>query len=231
MTARDLIFLVGLNHLVFRENAAGLTHDESLRTPDTGGNCLNWVLGHVLATRHPILKVLKRDGFWPDPTVDLYKRGSQTLSGEGPGVVRWERMVEEFQLSHDRIVEALEASTAHDLAQPGGRGPGGVALDVAHRVAFLQFHEAYHIGRSGCSDAWRDTNARSADVLFWSSVLPTRSRERERWRKTRRKPRPKASLAGSRARAVPPTSSRAGATTRNPPRPATKGSHWATASA
>jgi uncharacterized damage-inducible protein DinB len=149
MTARDLVFLFGLNHAIFRENAAGLTHEESLRTPETGGNCLNWVLGHVLATRHPILKMLKVSGFWPDATVDLYKRGSQTLAGEGPGVVRWERMVEDFQTSHDRIVQALEAATEDDLAQPGGRGPGGTELDVAHRVAFLQFHEAYHIGQIG----------------------------------------------------------------------------------
>ena len=42
MTSRDLVFLFGLNHAVFRENAAGLTHEESLRTPETGGNCLNW---------------------------------------------------------------------------------------------------------------------------------------------------------------------------------------------
>jgi uncharacterized damage-inducible protein DinB len=149
MNAPDLIFLFGLNRAVFRENAAGIGHEESLRTPETGGNCLNWVLGHVLATRHPILKALKRDGFWPEATVDLYKRGSQTLAGEGPGVVRWEQMVEAFEASHGRIVAALETSTADDLAQPGGRGPGGVELDVAHRVAFLQFHEAYHIGQIG----------------------------------------------------------------------------------
>ncbi|MET0556601.1 MAG: DinB family protein [Vicinamibacteria bacterium] len=149
MNARDLVFLFDLNRVVFRENAAGLTHDESLRSPDTGGNCLNWVLGHVLATRHPILKMLKRDAFWPDAAVDLYKRGSQTLTGDAPGVLRWEAMVEQFQSSHESIVEALEAATEHDLAQPGGRGPGGVELDVAHRVAFLQFHEAYHIGQIG----------------------------------------------------------------------------------
>jgi hypothetical protein len=46
-------------------------------------------------------------------------------------------------------VEAITAASEHDLAQPGGRGPGGVELDVAHRTAFLQFHEAYHIGQLG----------------------------------------------------------------------------------
>jgi uncharacterized damage-inducible protein DinB len=149
MTARDLIFLFDLNRAVFRENAAGLTHEESLRAPDGGGNCLNWVLGHVLATRHAVLKTLGRDGWWPAETVDLYKRGSQTLTGAEPGIVRWETLVEDFGTSHARIVEAVGAATDHELAQPAGRGPGGVELDAAHRVAFLQFHEAYHIGQIG----------------------------------------------------------------------------------
>jgi len=149
MNARDLTFLFDLNRIVFRENAAGLTHEESLRAPAGGGNCLNWVLGHVLATRHAILKTLGRDGWWPAETVDLYKRGSRTLAGDEPGLVRWETLVEEFQTSHARVAEAITAASEHDLAQPGGRGPGGVELDVAHRTAFLQFHEAYHIGQIG----------------------------------------------------------------------------------
>jgi uncharacterized damage-inducible protein DinB len=149
MDAHDLVFLFDLNRVVLRENAAGLTHEESLRAPAGGGNCLNWVLGHVLATRHAILKVLKQDGWWPAETVDLYKRGSQTLEAGAPGVVRWEQLLEEFESSHGRIVRAIEGSSPHELAEPGGRGPGGVELDVAHRVAFLQFHEAYHVGQIG----------------------------------------------------------------------------------
>lgn len=149
MNARDLTYLYELNRIVFRENAAGLTHDESLLAPAGGGNCLNWVLGHVLATRHAILKTLKAPGWWPDETVDLYKRGSATLSGGEPGIVRWETLVAEFETSHAAIVSALQALSEADLAQPAGRGPGGIEMDVAHRAAFLQFHEAYHIGQIG----------------------------------------------------------------------------------
>lgn len=149
MNARDLTFLFELNAVVFRANAAGLTHDESLRGPAGGGNCLNWVLGHVLATRHAILKTLGREGWWPEETVDLYKRGARTLAGDEAGIVRWETLVADFDASHGRVLEAIAAASEHDLAQPAGRGPGGVELDAAHRVAFLQFHEAYHIGQIG----------------------------------------------------------------------------------
>lgn len=33
---------------ILRLNVAGLTHEESLIQPRPGGNCLNWVMGHLL---------------------------------------------------------------------------------------------------------------------------------------------------------------------------------------
>jgi hypothetical protein len=147
MNASDLRYLFDVNRLAFLTNAAGLTHDESVRAPQPAGNCLNWVLGHILATRHAILKVMGREGWWPAETVDLYKRGSPPLSEAAPARP-WEDLLADFEHSQGLIHDGLDAMTPEGLAAPGGKAPTG-DVDVAGRLAFLQFHEAYHIGQIG----------------------------------------------------------------------------------
>jgi uncharacterized damage-inducible protein DinB len=147
MNASDLRYLYDLNRLLLQTNAAGLTHDESVRAPEPAGNCLNWVLGHIVATRHPILKLVRQEGWWPAETIDLYKRGSQPLS-DGTPVRRWEALIEDYDRSQALLFEGLDRMTPEDLAAPGGKSPTG-EVDVAGRLAFLQFHEAYHIGQIG----------------------------------------------------------------------------------
>ena len=147
MDARDLHYLFDLNRVVLHANAAGLTHNESLRAPEPAGNCLNWVLGHIVATRHAILKLVRQEGWWPAETVDLYKRGSVRLSADSP-VRRWESLLEDFDRSQALLSDALDRMTPEDLSAPGGKAPTG-DVDLAGRLAFLQFHEAYHIGQIG----------------------------------------------------------------------------------
>ena len=47
-----------LNHHVAHANLSGISHEESLVHPNPAGNCLNWVFGHVVATRNTIMDTL-----------------------------------------------------------------------------------------------------------------------------------------------------------------------------
>jgi len=147
MNASDLHYLFDLNRVLLHTNTVGLTHDESVKAPEPAGNCLNWVLGHIVATRHAILKLVHRDGWWPAETIDLYKRGSEPLKASA-SVRRWETLLEDFDRSQQLLNEALDRITPEELTAPGGKSPTG-EVDVAGRLAFLQFHEAYHIGQIG----------------------------------------------------------------------------------
>ena len=42
-------------------NLAGLTHEDSLVQPRPGGNCLNWVLGHLLTVYDGTLPLLSQE--------------------------------------------------------------------------------------------------------------------------------------------------------------------------
>jgi len=47
-----------LTHGAVRTNVDGLTHEDSLLQPQPGGNCLNWVVGHLLFVDQRMLRRL-----------------------------------------------------------------------------------------------------------------------------------------------------------------------------
>ncbi len=59
-----LNMLFGINYQVLKKNLDGVTHEESLIQPEGGGNCLNWVLGHIVATRDNAIRLLNQEPVW-----------------------------------------------------------------------------------------------------------------------------------------------------------------------
>ena len=74
-----LKMLFGINYDVLKKNLEGVTHDESLLQPPGGANCLNWVLGHVVATRDVALELLHQQPIWSKEDAALYRRGSAPI--------------------------------------------------------------------------------------------------------------------------------------------------------
>ena len=55
---RSIIAQLQAVNSVLRVNLDGITHEESLHQPSPAGNCLNWILGHLVASYDNLLKVL-----------------------------------------------------------------------------------------------------------------------------------------------------------------------------
>ncbi len=55
MSGEMLALQFGFNGYVLEVNTAGVTHEQSLWLPSPGGNCLNWIAGHILVTRFVML--------------------------------------------------------------------------------------------------------------------------------------------------------------------------------
>ena len=64
------------NTYVIKRNAEGLAHEESLFQPKPDANCLNWVIGHIVANRNVALTHLSQPAFWDQATIDRYQTGS-----------------------------------------------------------------------------------------------------------------------------------------------------------
>jgi uncharacterized damage-inducible protein DinB len=139
---RQFAFNVG----VVQQNAHGITQDESLAAGDAG-NCMNWVLAHVLASRSQMFQMLGIDPFWPDALVERFKRGGAPVTAEE--AVDFERAKRELLVSQRRLGQFLEAADPSVLDKPLDNPGPLIGETVGDALAFLSFHEAYHAGQIG----------------------------------------------------------------------------------
>jgi hypothetical protein len=64
---------------VLHRNLAGITHTESLQSPEPGGNCLNWVVGHLDWVNEQILVLLGQPVVLGEAALARYQRGTREL--------------------------------------------------------------------------------------------------------------------------------------------------------
>jgi uncharacterized damage-inducible protein DinB len=141
MNADVIVRMFQLNHYAIMKNIEGLTQEESLRAPAPGGSSLNWVLGHIVATRNIILKQLDREPILRDREAAVYARGSDGRSAER--ALELDALIAALNDSQPRLVEGLKSLPAERLA-------ASLASEaLGENLAGLQFHEAYHAGQLG----------------------------------------------------------------------------------
>jgi len=64
--AETLADYYGLTYRVIKRQLEGVTHEESLVQPPFRGNCLNWVLGHIVVSRATVLTTLGEIPPWSE---------------------------------------------------------------------------------------------------------------------------------------------------------------------
>lgn len=146
MNAPSIESLMQFNELAIDRNLEGITEEESLCHPDTGGNCLNWVLGHIVATRHGALRLLGVEGVWSAAEIDRYRRGSQPVNA----VVEakpWEELKVGERRTRQMLAEALKCATPETLGTEVEEKTFGATIGA--NLLALQWHEGYHAGQLG----------------------------------------------------------------------------------
>lgn len=149
MTARDL--LRQQYRFVYQTaaaNASGLTQEDSVRQPSPGGNCSNWILGHLVGAHNSVMKLLGEDPVWEDQS--LARAGAEPITGPD-GAIPWETLRERFIESQDRCLAAIDGLTDEQLAEGGFTDPFGNACTRGELLSLLAFHQAYHAGQLGLS--------------------------------------------------------------------------------
>jgi len=139
----------GYTFWTIEENIDGLTQDDSLVQPPGGGNCLNWVLGHITSSRNGLHGLLGLELPWQDERRERYGRGSSTITNAAEAL-SIDDMRAVLKASQEQMMPRLEKITAAELGvecdhlvMPGEKSTVGLML------AALQFHEAYHAGQLG----------------------------------------------------------------------------------
>lgn len=131
------------NHWLMRAQTEGLSHADSLLQLPFRGNCLNWVLGHLAVYRQKILEMLGEEGVLSQDQVELYHRGSESLTDEDPAVPL-DRLLEKLDVSQERIAAGLERVSLERLNEIHNSERQQTVLDW---LDFELWHETYHVGQ------------------------------------------------------------------------------------
>ena len=133
---------------VAQRNLADVSHEESLLSPGSGGNCLNWIAGHLMASRNDLLEVLGKQRLWGKEHDELYRRGSEPITAANARPLA--ELTQAFRDSHEAVLSSLQAVTPERMAEPAPFSPGNNPDEtVGTLLALFAFHEAYHVGQTG----------------------------------------------------------------------------------
>lgn len=148
MNAQTLLTLFTLDHRVLHLNVDGIGEDEAYLSPEGGGNSMNWVAGHIVASRDGAFGLLGLDPPWGDGERGAYARGSANVSGPETGIALV-RIVRAYDESQQRLAAHLRAIDAAALERPNTLELPGDPKTIGEALAFFNFHETYHVGQLG----------------------------------------------------------------------------------
>ena len=135
------------NRRIVHAQADGLTHEQSLTQTEYNVNCLNWVVGHIVASRSGLLRRLGAEPAMTEEQAAPYERESDPITGDGPHVVRFEELLEMLDGTQDAFDEMLGAATEEWLAEETPVAPDRTSRRVS-QLMFIYFHDTYHTGQT-----------------------------------------------------------------------------------
>ncbi len=134
------------NLIVIKRQLKGLSHEDSMLQPPFRGNCLNFILGHMAASRQGILKELGADKLMTEEQITRYTIEAEPILEEGDDVIQMEDIMEVMDKSQKVFSEKMLALTPEDLEKEIGEGDNKTTL--GRRIEFLGWHETYHTGQT-----------------------------------------------------------------------------------
>jgi uncharacterized damage-inducible protein DinB len=139
----------GMTQGVVRVNTAGLTQEDSLVQPRPDGNCLNFVVGHLVNVYDKILPLLGQETVMGD-AVARYERGSPALRDPSEAMELGE-LLAAFDAQTERFQAGLATLPPEALERPmpGPNSGGELTETLRSLLGTILFHQAYHAGQAG----------------------------------------------------------------------------------
>lgn len=133
------------NANIVKMQTDGLSTEESLLQPPFRGNCLNWVVGHIVQNRDRVIEALGGVRVFGS-SGERYRRESEPITGDGEGILRLEELLALLEQSQQAIEGALKTATEEDLKRE--ITPVRRPMPAQDWVFFLYFHDTYHTGQT-----------------------------------------------------------------------------------
>lgn len=131
-----------LNANIIKRQAADLTHEDSLLQFPFRGNCLNWVIGHILIRRCTIMEMLGLEAVLTTEERKRYDTGSEPILENGDEIIRLERLLTLLDDATDQISQAFDT-----VSDEKWNAMHDDEYTVAETIFGLYFHDTYHTGQ------------------------------------------------------------------------------------
>ncbi len=139
-----LTHLLEENHRIIHMQLKGITQEESLLQLPFRGNCMNWVIGHILGVRGRSLELLGQPNTLNEAEQKIYDYGSEPLT-DARIADNLAGMLKRLDESCETLTRLFGGLTAQDLEREVEIWRGKVSLLEA--LSFRVWHEAYHVGQ------------------------------------------------------------------------------------
>lgn len=136
--------LIGEKEILLQQTE-GLSQADSLIQPQPGGNCLNWVMGHLVGNLIEIQNVLGGEVPAEIPNVSQYGFGSEPVLRDEDRVIPLHELINAYDLLTEKVTDQLsrmsEANFEEEIDFWQGKTRRGYV------VFFYFFHNTYHLGQ------------------------------------------------------------------------------------
>jgi len=133
----------GMMYQTAAANLDGLTHEQSLVQPSHGGNCANWILGHLVKMQNGVMRLIGEKPVWESD--QLLRAGFGAITGPDHAI-DWDILKDRFLGSRERCLAAISALSDDALAETLPH-PFGGTCSRAELLNLLAFHQSYHTGQ------------------------------------------------------------------------------------
>lgn len=132
-----------------RVNTDGVTNEQSLVQPLPAGNCINWVVGHLLAIYSTVLPMFGATPVIEGARISRYNRGSAPILN-GEEALPFDELLAAWDATCDKIDAGLSQLPDATLVQAAAHSPTGNPNETVHSLLFtIMFHQSYHAGQLG----------------------------------------------------------------------------------
>jgi hypothetical protein len=134
---------------VVRLNVDGVTQEESLIQPSPGGNCLNWVVGHLTCIYNKMLPMLGQEPVMEAAALKRYDRGAPPIR-DAAEALELRDLLAAFEKASERVDAGLAELAPEALDQKVADSPSGDPNETVRTLlSTVCFHQAYHAGQTG----------------------------------------------------------------------------------
>jgi hypothetical protein len=142
-SSQNLIQSYQTTHWLIHQQAAGLTHEDTVLQLPFRGNCFNWVVGHIVVSRNNVLVLLDESSQFSEQETAVYANGSTPII-ESEQALPFDKLLEILDETQDRIIAILSEIPESRLLEFYDEERG---ITIGDRIAGLHWHETYHTGQ------------------------------------------------------------------------------------